>query len=365
MNDESLIDDEFSRLLDEYDLAYKRNELDDFWGRNSVASDLKERIERAHEGLRTLETFLVKRTHEETPVVRESNLFGALLNKPVQLDRFEVVREIGRGGFGIVYLANDPALHRQVAIKIPRIESMGTGTLQNRFAKEAEIAASLDHLHIVPVFEVGTTIDGIYIVSLYCPGKNLAQWLLEHPRELNCNQIVELMICIGDAMAYCHERGVLHRDIKPANVLLFPSSFGSLPFTPRLNDFGLAKVLESTMSETASSVMLGTPLYMAPEQACSDGVSVIDMVNKTVDSNRFRTRRGIARLALSPDCRTLAAWGRDEGVYLWNERTGEELFPMMQTRASIDQLQFTADNILQFRKNDHGILSFVIYRCGK
>ncbi|MEQ1831302.1 MAG: serine/threonine-protein kinase, partial [Pirellula sp.] len=269
MNDESLIDDDFSRLLDEYDLAYKRNELDDFWGRNSVASDLKERVETAHAGLRTLETFLVKQTHEETPVVRESNLLGTLLNKPVQLDRFEVNREIGRGGFGIVYLANDPTLNRQVAIKIPRIEMLGTKTLQNRFAKEAEIAAGLDHMHIVPVFEVGTTIDGIFIVSLYCPGRNLAQWLLEHPNELNCKQIVELMICLTEAMAYCHHRGVLHRDIKPANVLLFPTPCGSLPFMPRLNDFGLAKVLESSMSDTASSVLLGTPLYMSPEQASS------------------------------------------------------------------------------------------------
>ncbi|MEQ1830815.1 MAG: protein kinase, partial [Pirellula sp.] len=137
------------------------------------------------------------------------------------------------------------------------------------FAKEAEIAAGLDHMHIVPVFEVGTTIDGIFIVSLYCPGMNLGQWLARNPNRLSYAQIVELMICLAEAIAYCHDRNILHRDLKPANVLLFPTEHGPLPFLPRLTDFGLAKVLESTLTETGSSVLLGTPLYMAPEQAWS------------------------------------------------------------------------------------------------
>ena len=122
-----------------------------------------------------------------------------------------------------------------------------------------------------------------------------------------------------------------------------------------LTEFRWNQANDAVTNATATELYVATP----------DGVSIIDMANKTVDSNRFRTRRGITRLVLSPDGRTLATWVRDEGIYLWNVRTGEELFPVMITQAHIDQMRFTVDSLLQFRKNDHGILSFAIFRGSK
>ncbi len=166
-------------------------------------------------------------------------------------------------------MANDSLLKRQVALKFPRLEILADEVSRQRFVNEAKIAAGLDHPHIVPVFEITDTHEGIYIVSLFCPGTSLGQWLQSKSQKLNFNQIVELADCIADALEHCHSKKVLHRDLKPANVLLFPKPCRSLPFTPRLTDFGLAKVMEATYSETGSSVFLGTPLYMAPEQAWS------------------------------------------------------------------------------------------------
>lgn len=264
---ESADDDRFAKLLEDYDSAYKVNDVESFWNRQSCSPELRRRIERAHDGLRQFDLFVHGNTPDQVGTANRNS--AEWLSGPTQLDRFQILTELGRGGFGVVYLAKDTALNRQVAIKVPRFENLSTESLQNRFAKEAEIAASLDHPHIVPVFEVGRVGGGIYIVSLYCPGTNLAQWLVDHPGELTVEQIVELMICVCKAMAYCHDRSILHRDLKPANVLIFPSPFGSLPFLPRINDFGLAKILEASVSDTASSTMLGTPLYMSPEQVSS------------------------------------------------------------------------------------------------
>lgn len=272
MTEPAFIDDDqrFAQLLDEYASACRADQLDNFWSVRTCSAELRRRVEQAHDGLQQLDSFLTEHPSICLPPTATDDNLSQLLRKPTQIGRFHIVRELGRGGFGIIYLADDPTLNRQVAIKVPRIETLGTKSLQNRFAQEAEIAASLDHPHILPVFEVGTTADSIYIVGLYCPGTNLAEWLANNSGQLNCAQVVELMISICDAMCYCHQRGVLHRDLKPANILLFPTPHGSLPFLPRINDFGLAKVLESAHSDTASSALLGTPLYMAPEQICSE-----------------------------------------------------------------------------------------------
>ncbi len=276
MNEDAVANEDlFASLLDKFDAAYRSSGTLDFWQLHACSAEMRLRVEQAHDGLRKLDSFLSRpsassdaTTRETTPEDQLSMLSG-MLTQPMQIDRFQIIEEIGRGGFGIVYLAMDPMLNRRVAIKIPRIETLETQSLRNRFAKEAEISASLDHPHIVPVYEIGQTSQGIYIVSLYCPGTNLAQWLMEHPDELNISQLVDLMVCIVDPIAYCHEQGILHRDIKPGNVLLFPSAFRSLPFLPRVSDFGLAKVLESNLQETVTNAVLGTPLYMAPEQVSS------------------------------------------------------------------------------------------------
>ena len=265
-------DEQFSRLLDEFDSAYRANDLHDFWSRRDCSQEMRERVEKAHSGLQKLDSYFNHQTVVDDSQAAQALQLSSWFDKPLSLDRFQIIREIGRGGFGIVYLAKDPRLNRQVAIKIPRIENVGKHSLQNRFIQEAEIAASLDHPNIVPVFEVGAAGNvehNIYIVSLFCPGEPLSRWLEQNPGVLNSQQKLALLICVCDAMTYCHRRGILHRDIKPSNILLFPEQYGNLPFVPRITDFGLAKAQESAIAETATSAMLGTPLYMAPEQASS------------------------------------------------------------------------------------------------
>lgn len=276
MNEDAVANEDlFASLLDKFDAAYRSSGTLDFWKLHACSADMRLRVEQAHDGLRKLDSFLSRPSATSDATTRETtpedqlSMLSVMLTQPMKIDRFQIIDEIGRGGFGIVYRALDPMLNRQVAIKIPRIETLETQSLRNRFAREAEISASLDHPHIVPVYEIGQTSQGIYIVSLYCPGTNLAQWLMEHRDELTLQQLGDLMVCIVDSIAYCHDQGILHRDIKPGNVLLFPSPFRSLPFLPRVSDFGLAKVLESNQQETVTNAVLGTPLYMAPEQVSS------------------------------------------------------------------------------------------------
>ncbi len=212
--------------------------------------------------------------------------------KPLQLGRFELGKMLGQGGFGIVYLAHDPLLNRPVAVKLPRLHALAHPGLRERFHREARAAAGLDHPHIVPVYEAGEA-DGVcYIVSAYCPGPSLAEWLkASGTRGIPPRKAAQLILDLADAVAYSHGRSVLHRDIKPGNVLLVPAradvqlstggvratptSDPGVHFIPRLSDFGLAKLMDDAGSalgadETSASVTMGTPAYMAPEQIAGD-----------------------------------------------------------------------------------------------
>jgi tRNA A-37 threonylcarbamoyl transferase component Bud32 len=193
---------------------------------------------------------------------------------PDHLGRFRVLCELGRGGHGVVLLAFDPALKQQVALKVPRPEALLTHEMRQRFLHEAQAAAGLDHPGIVPVYETGATGPICYIVSAYCPGNTLDKWLQEQRGPVAPRTAAALAAQLAEAVAYMHGRGVLHRDLKPSNVLLVPRETGEegpataeLAFVPKLTDFGLAKTLEASLAETRTSVLLGTPLYMAPEQA--------------------------------------------------------------------------------------------------
>ena len=200
----------------------------------------------------------------DVPAAPEGRVEGA------RIGRFVVERVLGQGGFGIVYLARDPALGRLVAVKVPQQHLLARPDLHARFLREAQAAAGLDHPNIVPVHEVGEAGPLGYLVSAYCPGPTLADWLASRTEPVPFATAAAVVAILADAVQYSHGRGVLHRDLKPANVLLAPcdgSEDGGLPFVPRLTDFGLAKVVEASLAATRSSVVLGTPLYMAPEQA--------------------------------------------------------------------------------------------------
>ena len=186
---------------------------------------------------------------------------------------------MGRGSFGVVFLAYDPALEREVALKVPASWTLVTGELRERFQREGRAAGALDHPNIVPVFEVGEE-ESCYIASAYCPGVTLAQWLQDRTDPVPFHDIAQLVATLADAVQHAHERGVLHRDLKPANVLLAPretlankaaspspSASHLSAWSPRITDFGLAKYEHSDEALTRSGAVLGTPCYMAPEQA--------------------------------------------------------------------------------------------------
>lgn len=190
---------------------------------------------------------------------------------PETVGRFEIERVLGQGGFGIVYLARDPVLHRQVALKVPRLHVLASAGLRERFRREGRATAALDHPNIVPIHELGEGRAICYIAFAYCEGPSLAEWLRTQTAPV-APRIAALVIeQLAVAMHYSHGRGILHRDLKPNNVLLFPApasaALATFPFVPRIVDFGLARLAEEDLEATGTSAVIGTPLYMAPEQA--------------------------------------------------------------------------------------------------
>jgi WD40 repeat protein len=195
---------------------------------------------------------------------------------PRRIGRFEIRRELGAGGYGVVFLAFDPQLDREVALKVPRADSVLTPELRSRFRHEARIAAGLDHPNIVPIYDAGEAGPVCYIASAYCPGVTLAEWLGNRATPVLCDTAARLVACLADAVQHAHSRGVLHRDLKPGNVILaandrtaVDSSDGAreFDFVPRLTDFGLAKLQGSHHAATRTHAVLGTAEYMSPEQA--------------------------------------------------------------------------------------------------
>ena len=180
---------------------------------------------------------------------------------PLSIGRYRVIRRLGQGGFGRVYLAQDDELDRSVAIKVPNPERVAGEVDIAAYMAEARNLARLDHPNIVPVFDVGRTDDGLcYVVSKYVEGRDLAARLLsDRP---SCREAALLASVVAEALHHAHTRGLVHRDIKPANILLDAAG------RPCVADFGLALRDEDFGKETA---LAGTPAYMSPEQARGEG----------------------------------------------------------------------------------------------
>ena len=164
---------------------------------------------------------------------------------PALIGPFPIIRELGRGGFGVVYLARDRELGRDVAVKVPLPELAASPSVRRRFVREALAVAVLDHPNIVPVYQAQTVGPIAYIVSAVCLGPSLATWLKAQTQPVPPRVAARLLEGLARGVAHAHERGILHRDLKPANVMLQPGGdVESAGFTPRLTDFGLAKVTD-------------------------------------------------------------------------------------------------------------------------
>lgn len=196
-----------------------------------------------------------------------------------RIGRFQILSTLGAGGFGVVYKAFDPRTKREVAVKVPRLEVLASTEMRRRFELEASAAAKLDHPNIISVLEAGDA-DGVpFIVSPYVEGPTLAHWLKSHNHSVVPSHAALFARQLALAVQHAHDRGVLHRDIKPSNVLLAKSKDASdsgdlTSFTPKLMDFGLAKLAESTETMTGTGMILGTVRYMAPEQARGEHQSI-------------------------------------------------------------------------------------------
>jgi TolB-like protein/Tfp pilus assembly protein PilF len=179
---------------------------------------------------------------------------------------YELLEEIGRGGQGVVYRAHQKSLNRTVALKVIGLSPWATEAHLKRFRREAEAAASLDHPFIVPIHEVGER-DGCYYFSMnFVEGGQLDEVVRDAP--MSIRRAAELIAKVARTVHYAHEHGMLHRDIKPGNILL--DSKGE----PHLTDFGLARLVESESTITRTLEVLGTPSYMAPEQAAGEHTKI-------------------------------------------------------------------------------------------
>ena len=177
-----------------------------------------------------------------------------------QIGQYELLGLIARGGMGIVYRARQRRLNRLVALKLISTGGWETPEFVERFRIEAEAAASLDHPHIIPIYEIGEA-EGRHFFSMrLAEGGSLADRLASG-KKMDVSECVRLLIKLSHAVHYAHQRGILHRDMKPSNVLLDAAG------EPLLTDFGLAKLIERDIRITRTMALLGTPAYISPEQA--------------------------------------------------------------------------------------------------
>jgi serine/threonine protein kinase/tetratricopeptide (TPR) repeat protein len=179
---------------------------------------------------------------------------------------YELLEEIGRGGQGVVYRARQKSLNRTVALKIIALGQWATKSHLKRFRLEAEAAASLNHPSIVPIYEVGERDGACYFSMGLVEGGQLDAIAKREP--VPHRRAAELIAKVARTVHYAHEHGILHRDIKPGNILLDAKG------EPHLTDFGLARLVETESSVTETLDVLGTPSYMAPEQAVGNNVAV-------------------------------------------------------------------------------------------
>jgi serine/threonine-protein kinase len=193
-----------------------------------------------------------------------------VLDTPVMelpvLGRYRLQRELGRGAMGTVYLATDPTIGREVAIKTLPLMQAYEGREQEaaaeRFFKEAEAVGRLDHPNIVTIYDAGQEHDLAYIAMDYVPGESLDAWTGKKSELLPVWEVLDIAAQVADALSYAHGRKVVHRDIKPGNIIYERDSGMA-----KITDFGVARILDA--SRTRTGTVLGSPSYMSPEQVAA------------------------------------------------------------------------------------------------
>jgi serine/threonine protein kinase len=176
-----------------------------------------------------------------------------------QVGQYSIISELGRGGMATVYKAYHEKLDRHVAIKVMHQSYADDNNFVERFKREAQIVARLEHPHIVPVYDYSEHKGMPYLVMKFIQGRTLKEMLFKKPPTLE--EIIYTMTAVADATTYAHDKGVLHRDIKPSNIVI------DVDNVPYLADFGLARIVAAGESTMSADVLLGTPNYMSPEQA--------------------------------------------------------------------------------------------------
>src|SRR6266542_165146 len=204
----------------------------------------------------------------EVNVDPSTPLRTSLASSPMLMDfgDYELLEQIGRGGQGVVFRAHQKSLNRTVALKVISLGQWASEAHVKRFRREAEAAARLEHPCIVPIYEVGERDGSCYFSMKFVEGGQLDEVIRREP--MPPRRAAELIAQVARTVHYAHEHGILHRDIKPGNILLDAKG------EPHLTDFGLARLVESESTVTRTLEVLGTPSYMAPEQAAGNNAKL-------------------------------------------------------------------------------------------
>ena len=273
-----MVDEKWQKIREVFDSALRRkpeerqNFIHQACGENKT---LLAEVESLLSSLDSAESFM------ETPAVAEVAGMIEIETRKLEAGKcfghYEIIKQIGVGGMGEVYLARDKKLDRQVAVKILNEKLIGDNASLQRFIREAKAASALNHPNILVIHEIGGSPNAHFIVSEHIKGKTLREVLKE--KNLELSEILDVAVQIVGALVAAHEANLVHRDIKPENIMIRPDG------VVKVLDFGLAKLVEqknksvlgledSTMLQnpTAKGVILGTVAYMSPEQAKGERV---------------------------------------------------------------------------------------------
>jgi serine/threonine-protein kinase len=252
------IDDSMKELLYNLGQDFERKRMP------SKALSVYQHIATKDKGYKDIDARMKRLSAADSGGIGGKQSSGSLLSegsdvKPT-LGRYEVVKELGRGAMGIVYLGKDPKIHRSVAIKTMRLDEVEADELPDvkaRFFREAESAGKLSHPNIVTIYDAGEEQDLAYFAMEVLDGVDLKD-LCKKRNLLPVKRTVEIVTKVAEALDYAHSQNVVHRDIKPANIMVMPDG------TVKVTDFGIARV--TTSAKTQTGIVLGTPSYMSPEQ---------------------------------------------------------------------------------------------------